>query len=338
MQTISEIRALLDARGLKPKRKLGQNFLYDKNQLAKLIAAAEVKAGDVVLEVGPGTGTLTEALLEAGATVIACEIDNDMSDILEERLVLSGATDTSPCDMSVRGESVEKDTDIAEAPVSVVPGEDPPDSPDAGSFTLIRGDCLGRSRTLNPDITAAIAGREFKLIANLPYQIASPLMVALLVDHPNCLAQFITIQKEVADRLLASPSTKAYGPLTIITRAFAEVKKIAILKPTCFWPPPKVDSAMVALSPSPAGGGVRGGGCASNEEVLSTPDSRRAFARFITKLFTKRRKQLGTIFGRTPEKLALLPDGITAESRPETLTVDQHIELWRLQSGANARS
>ena len=247
MQTISEIRALLDARGLKPKRKLGQNFLYDKNQLAKLISAAEVNAGDLVLEVGPGTGTLTEALIEAGAETIACEIDNDMADIIEERLCLPGATDTSPGDMSVRGGAIEKDTDIVEAPVSVAPGESPPK---IGSFTLIRGDCLGKSRTLNPDITEAIAGRKFKLIANLPYQIASPLMVALLVDHPNCVAQFITIQKEVADRLLATPSTKAYGPLTIITRAFAEVKKIAILKPTCFWPPPKVDSAMVALSPS----------------------------------------------------------------------------------------
>ena len=288
MQTISEIRALLDARGLKPKRKLGQNFLYDKNQLARLISAAEVQAGDLVLEVGPGTGTLTEALLEAGAEVIACEIDNDLADLIEDRL----------------------------------------GPPDASRFTLIRGDCLGKSRTLNPAIIEAIAGRPFKLIANLPYQIASPLMVALLVDHPNCRAQFITIQKEVADRLLATPSTKAYGPLTIITRAFAEVKKIAVLKPTCFWPPPKVDSAMVALFPSPAGGGVRGGGCASNKEALSTPEHRRAFTRFITELFTKRRKQLGTIFGRD----RTFPEAITPDMRPEVLTILQHIALWQAMS------
>ncbi len=285
MQTISEIRALLDARGLRPKRRLGQNFLYDKNQLAKLVAAAEVKAGDVVLEVGPGTGTLTEALLEAGAEVIACEIDNDLADLIEDRL----------------------------------------GPPDASRFTLIRGDCLGKSRTLNPDIIEAIAGRKFKLIANLPYQIASPLMVALLVDHPNCLAQFITIQKEVADRLLATPSTKAYGPLTIITRAVAEVKKIAILKPTCFWPPPKVDSAMVALSPSPFGRGARGEGLPNEGCTLSTPDSRRAFTRFITKLFTKRRKQLGTIFGRD----RTFPEGVTPDMRPEVLTISQHIALWQ---------
>ena len=290
MQTISEIRALLNERGLKPKRRLGQNFLYDKNQLAKLIGAAEVKAGDVVLEVGPGTGTLTEALLEAGAVVIACEIDNDLADLIEDRL----------------------------------------GPPDTNRLTLIRGDCLGKSRTLNPDITAAIAGRDFKLIANLPYQIASPLMVALLVDHPNCVAQFITIQKEVADRLLATPSTKAYGPLTIITRAFAEVKKIAILKPTCFWPPPKVDSAMVCLLPSPLGRGVGGEGLPDkgNNRTppdLSTPAARRAFARFITELFTKRRKQLGTIFGRG----RTFPETISPDMRPEVLTIEQHIAMWQ---------
>ena len=324
MQTISEIRALLNERGLKPKRRLGQNFLYDKNQLAKLIAAAKVKAGDVVLEVGPGTGTLTEALLEAGAETIACEIDNDMADLLDERLTTSGATDSDQRESSVSS-TEQQDTDESLRSLSVAPHDTPSK---AGSFTLIRGDCLGKSRTLNPDIIEAIAGRPFKLIANLPYQIASPLMVALLINHPNCLAQFITIQKEVADRLLAVPSTKAYGPLTIIIQAFAEVKKIAVLKPTCFWPPPKVDSAMVSLLPSPPGRGVGGEGLPDEGCTLSTPATRRAFARFITKLFTKRRKQLGTIFGRDRR----LPESITPDMRPEVLTIEQHISLWQALS------
>src|SRR5262245_38372961 len=81
VQTLSQIRALLDAHGLRPKHRLGQNFLHDKNQLAKLIDAAEIKRGDLVLEVGPGTGTLTSALLELGANVIACEIDPGMAGI-----------------------------------------------------------------------------------------------------------------------------------------------------------------------------------------------------------------------------------------------------------------
>lgn len=84
MQTLTEIKSLLAARGLRPKHRLGQNFLHDKNQLTKLIDAADVKAGDLVLEVGPGTGTLTGALLERGAEVIACELDADMAAIIRE--------------------------------------------------------------------------------------------------------------------------------------------------------------------------------------------------------------------------------------------------------------
>ena len=132
MQTLSEIRALLDSRGLRPRKRFGQNFLHDKNQLRRLVDASGVGEGDVVLEVGPGTGTLTEALLERGARVIASEIDEDLAGISEERL----------------GDRV----------------------------TLVRGDCLGGRRTLAPAIVAAIDGRSFTLVANLPYQAASPLM------------------------------------------------------------------------------------------------------------------------------------------------------------------
>ncbi|MCZ6835420.1 MAG: rRNA adenine dimethyltransferase family protein, partial [Planctomycetota bacterium] len=187
MQTLSDIRTLLAERCMHPKHKLGQNFLHDKNQLGKLMEAAQVGEGDLVLEVGPGTGTLTEALLEAGAHVIACEIDTDMADLIDDRLSMVCPTQKT------------------------------------NTFTLIRGDCLDKGRVINPAIVKAIAGREFKLVANLPYQIASPLMTTLLIDHSNCIGQYITIQREVADRLLAKPSTKAYGPLSIIVQAFAEV-------------------------------------------------------------------------------------------------------------------
>ena len=86
MQSISEIRALLDQYGLRPRHRFGQNFLHDKNQLAKLIDAADVRAGDLVLEVGPGTGTLTEALLERGVELVASEIDTDLVQLLTDRL------------------------------------------------------------------------------------------------------------------------------------------------------------------------------------------------------------------------------------------------------------
>ena len=276
MQTISEIRTLLAERGLRPKKRFGQNFLHDKNQLGKLIDAAEIAPGELVLEVGPGTGTLTEALLEAGAEVICCELDRDLAQLIEDRL----------------GERI----------------------------TLIRGDCLDRGRTLAPAVVDAIDARPFKLVANLPYQAASPLMSALLLEHPNCTGQFITIQKEVAQRLLAAPGGKDYGPLGIIIQALGEVNRIATVKPASFWPQPKVTSAMISILPSPPGRGAGGEGSSSFASI----DDRRTFARFITDLFSKRRKQLGSIFGRDRQ----WPEGVQAQMRPEALTIEQLIRLW----------
>jgi len=271
MQSISEIRAILDERGLSPRHRLGQNFLHDKNQLAKLVDAASITPGDVVLEVGPGTGTLTETLLDRGAIVIACELDRDLAGVIADRL--------------------------------------------GDRITLIVGDALQRSRQLNSEVLAAIANRPFKLVANLPYNIASPLMAGLLLEHPNCTGQFVTIQKEVADRLLAQPGTKSYGPLSVIVQSFGQVHRIATLKPASFWPQPKVTSAMVSIIPT-------------SSHVVDDPQR---YAAFVTGLFAKRRKQLGSIFGRD----RAWPEGITADLRPDALSVEQIIALYQhMQSAA----
>ncbi|MCI0675983.1 MAG: hypothetical protein L0Y42_09450, partial [Phycisphaerales bacterium] len=186
---------------------------------------------------------------------------------------------------------------------------------------------LERQRRLNPAVTSAIADRPFKLVANLPYQIASPLITTLLIDHPDCTGQFVTIQREVADRLTANAGTKEYGPLTIIVQALANVSRIAVLSPTCFWPAPEVTSAMVALLPSPSGRGFRGvGGEGPDSAPWRSPRARRDFAQFVTNLFGKRRKQLGTIFGRGQSDW---PPGITPSLRPDALTVDQLVMLWQ---------
>jgi 16S rRNA (adenine1518-N6/adenine1519-N6)-dimethyltransferase len=266
MQTLSEIRAILAERGLQPRSRLGQHFLHDKNQLKRLVAAAQVNPGDLVLEVGPGTGTLTEALLAAGAEVVTCEIDRGLAAVIADRL--------------------------------------------GGRVKLVEGDCLHRGRSLSPALIDALADRSFTLVANLPYQVASTLMGVLLVRHPQCRGQFVTIQKEVADRLRARPSTKDYGPLTVLVQALADVKRIANVAPSCFWPQPKVTSSMFALRPR-AGHGV---------------EDPAALGAFVTRLFAARRKQLGTILGRG----ATWPEGVTADLRPEALTVDQMIALWTI--------
>lgn len=271
MQSLSEIRAVLAERGLRPRRGLGQHFLHDKNQLVKLVEAARLRAGDLVLEVGPGTGTLTETLLDRGAEVVACEIDADLAAIIADRF----------------GDRVR----------------------------LVHGDCLARRRALSPRVTEMLAGRPFKLVANLPYQIASPLICTLLLDHPGCRGQFVTIQREVADRLLAPPGTKAYGALTIIVRVMADLERIAVLKRTSFWPPPAVDSAMMRIVPAP-------------ERAVNDPAG---LARFVTGLFSMRRKQLQTILGRRDR----WPAGVTGRLRPEALTVEQVVEVWKEEGTRN---
>ena len=186
---------------------------------------------------------------------------------------------------------------------------------------LIRSDCLDAHRRLNPQIVDALGDQPFKLVANLPYQIASPLICTMLIHHPTCTGLYVTIQKEVADRLLADTCTKEYGPLSIIVGALADVKRICTVKPSCFWPQPKVDSAMVRILPWPLGRGAGG----EDDPVLRTIEQRRQFARFVTQLFTKRRKQLGSILGRDCE----WPNGVTADLRPEALPVERIVTLWQ---------
>ncbi len=272
MQTLAQIRELLDSHGLAPKKSLGQNFLIDHNLIRKLVDASGVKAGDLVLEVGPGTGTLTEELLSRGCEVIACELDTGLAAMNRERL---GG------------------------------------HPEYGSrFTLIEGDCLESKRLLSAEVRAALRGRSFSLVANLPYGAATPLMLTLLIDHPECRSMHVTIQREVAERLLARAGDDAYGQISVVSDAAARVAKIATLPRECFWPRPDVTSAMVSL--------VR------RDEPLA-PDLG-SLATFAQRAFNQRRKQLGSILGRE----ILWPQGISPTMRAEELDTERFVSLWRV--------
>ena len=272
MQTLAQIRELLGSRGLAPSKALGQNLLIDHNLIRKLVDASGVGSGDLVLEVGPGTGTLTEELIDRGCEVVACEMDRGLAELLGDGLFHPGK--------SLKGPK---------------------------RSTLIVGDCLASKRGINPEITAALAGRPFRLVANLPYGAATPLMLALLVGHPECGSMFVTIQREVADRLLAGPSTKEYGPISIVAQALCRVEKLATLPPECFWPRPDVTSAMVSL--------VR------RSDPLTADPGR--LADFCQKVFMKRRKQLGGVVGRR----TAWPEGVRPENRIEELSVAQAVAL-----------
>jgi 16S rRNA (adenine1518-N6/adenine1519-N6)-dimethyltransferase len=266
VQTLAHIRDLLASRGLAPRKSLGQNFLIDHNLIRKLVDVSGVAAGDLVLEVGPGTGALTDELLVRGCRVVAAELDRGLAALLRERLA------------------------------------DPQDAlgaPPSARFALIEGDCLASKRTLAPAVAEALAGQPFRLVANLPYGVATPLMLALLAHQPECGSIFVTIQKEVADRLLAKPSTDDYGTLSVVAQAAARVERIAVLPPECFWPRPEVTSAMVSVFRRP--------------DPL-TPDIA-GLAEFCQRVFSKRRKQLGSVLGRGFP----WPEGVKPENRIEEL-------------------
>lgn len=266
-QTLNDIKRLLADHGLRPKKKFGQNFLHDGNHLRKIMDAARLSPGDLVLEVGPGTGALTERLVEAGANVVAVEIDRDMQPILEARL--------------------------------------------GDKIALHVGDALDGKHAINAEVLKLLGEEPYKLIANLPYNIASPLMANLAIDHLRMSAMVVMIQKEVADRLLAGPGTKAYGPLGVLIQSLFEVQRVGVLKPGCFYPPPSIDSAVVAMH---------------RREAPLCEDAR-ALGGLLHKLFSKRRKQLGSILGRD----GVLPEGVEPTMRPEQLTVEQLCEIaWRL--------
>jgi 16S rRNA (adenine1518-N6/adenine1519-N6)-dimethyltransferase len=289
VQDLARIKHLLAARGLRPQHRFGQNFLHEPIRIERLVDAAEIVAGDLVLEVGPGTGALTEVLLERGARVVACELDRGLADLIEEE---------------------------------VLPHAD-------GRLTLVRGDCLARGRRLAPEIDAVLAGEDFRLVANLPYQCASPLMAELAMNRPDCLGQFVTIQREVGDRLATAAGTDGYGTLSVIVQAVATARRLEVLPPGCFWPQPKVTSATVAVRPladadvpAPLRASLGHGG----------RESREAFARFVTSLFSKRRKQLGSTLGRD----RTWPDGIDPTDRCEQLTPAQFAALWASVEGDDA--
>jgi 16S rRNA (adenine1518-N6/adenine1519-N6)-dimethyltransferase len=275
-QTLSEIKSLLSRQGLRPRHGLGQNFLHDQNKLRRIVEAAAIEPGETVLEVGAGTGALTEALLEAGARVMAVEVDANLVAILRDRL-----------------------------------GED------RKGFTLLETDALAGKRRVHPEIERALGGRgePFKLIANLPYNIASPLLATLAADWPGMRAGIVMVQREVADRLTAGPGSKLYGPLGIMVQAVFEARRVTTLPPQCFWPRPKVGSAVVHLA---------------RRDRPMTEDPHR-LAALVQKLFGKRRKQIGSILGRdTP-----LPAGIDPDQRPEQLSLEQLVELAETLPGPN---
>jgi len=285
-QTLSYLMRLFEGYGLEAKSKLGQNFLVDLNLLDLIVRVAELDASDAVLEVGTGTGSLTAKLSDRAGAVVTVEIDRSLQPVAKE-----------------------------------VVGERP-------NVKFVFGDCLAKKNELNPDMLTAWEsfGTEKgctrrKLVANLPYVIATPLITNLLITRTDVERMVVMVQWEIAERMRAVPNTKDYNSLSVLVQSVADVETVRKVLPSNFHPRPKVDSAIVMIRP--------------NAEKRAKVGDVTKFRVFLRDLYTHRRKNLrqaliGWPSGRREKaevdaKLNEL--GIDGAARSEALDLAQHLRL-----------
>ncbi len=242
-QTLSFLKKRFDEAGIRPRSMYGQNFLIDGNLLKILAGAAELDDEDVVLEVGTGTGSLTALIAPQVAHVVTVELDPQLFQLAREELAY------------------------------------------LKNVTMLQMDALAGKNRLNDELLAEVRKqlqvdeyRKFKLVANLPYCVATPVIANLLAGDLPPTAMTITIQKELADRLAAPPATRDYSALSVWVQSQCDVKIVRIMPPEVFWPRPKVSSAILRID--------------------LVPDRRAAlgdlayFHQFVRSMFLHRRKLL----------------------------------------------
>jgi 16S rRNA (adenine1518-N6/adenine1519-N6)-dimethyltransferase len=242
-QTLSFLMRRFEEAGIRPHDKYGQNFLIDLNLLHLLFDSANVGPNDVVLEVGTGTGSLTALLAQRAAAVVTVEVDPRMFQLAEEEL--------HRCD----------------------------------NVVMLQIDALKNKNHMSPAVLdavrsqlAAAPGRQFKLVANLPYNIATPILGNLLAEESPPRTMTATIQKELGERIVAKPGDKDYGALSMWIQSQCRVEILRILPPEAFWPRPKVSSAFIQLT-------------VDDERRARIPD-RKFFHEFLRAIFMHRRKFL----------------------------------------------
>jgi 16S rRNA (adenine1518-N6/adenine1519-N6)-dimethyltransferase len=285
-QTLSYLRNLFAERGIKPKNKLGQNFLIDLNLLDLLLRSAELTRDDLVLEVGSGTGSLTARLVELAGAVVSVEIDPAFAALTEE---------------------------------SVTERE---------RISFLHHDILKNKNELNAEVLRAVAElgqrwtvQRVKLVSNLPYAVAVPVLTNLLLCELAIERMVVTVQWEIAERLLAAPATKDYGALAVLVQSLADVELIRRLSPKVFWPRPMVDSAIVRIRPN-----------AAKRRHVGDP---MRFRVFLRDLYVHRRKNLRGALASLPNRdlgksevdARLAEMSIDGSLRAEVLDVEHHLRL-----------
>jgi len=258
----AEIRELAARLGVAPTKRLGQNFVHDPNTVRRIVAAAGLRPDDVVVEVGPGLGSLTLGLVGAAAHVHAVEIDPKLA---------------------------------AELPATVA-------SP---RLTVHTADAMRvRAGDFDPAPTM--------LVANLPYNVAVPVVLHLLAELPTLRGGLVMVQKEVADRLTAAPGSKIYGVPSVKLAWYADARPAGRVPPAVFWPVPNVDSGLVAFTRRPA----------------PPSGNRAAVFAVVDAAFAQRRKTLraalaGWAGGPDRAERVLVAAGIDPRARGESLSVGE---------------
>jgi len=268
----AEVRSLAARLGIRPTKQLGQNFVVDANTVRRIVRAAGVADGDVVLEVGPGLGSLTLGLLPAVTRVVAVEVDPVLAAALPETVA-----DRSPAYLS--------------------------------RLEVVSADALQMPELPGPPPTA--------LVANLPYNVAVPVLLTMLERFPTVARGLVMVQAEVAERLAAPPGSRVYGVPSVKARWFAAVRRAGAVSRTVFWPPPRVDSGLVQLTRTPPP--VTD---ASRAEVFAVID-----AAFAQRRKTLRAALAGLAGSPDAAEQALRSAGIDPRARGESLAVEDFAAL-----------
>lgn len=269
----ADIRELAAVLGVRPTKQRGQNFVIDANTVRRIVRTAEVTADDVVVEVGPGLGSLTLALLDVARHVTAVEIDDTLAAAL-------------PATVAAR-----------------IPAK-------KDAFDLVNMDAMQVTAVPGPAPTA--------LVANLPYNVAVPVLLHMLDTFPTIERTLVMVQAEVADRLAAGPGSRVYGVPSVKANWYAEVKRAGSIGRNVFWPAPNVDSGLVSL--------VR-----RAEPVATTASKDEVFA-VVDAAFAQRRKTLraalaGWAGSAAAAEAALVAAGVSPQARGEALTVEEFARI-----------
>jgi 16S rRNA (adenine1518-N6/adenine1519-N6)-dimethyltransferase len=268
---LSEMRQILSDHAIQLTKSLGQNFLHDGNQLRRIVSSANLKAGDNILEIGPGLGPLTELLLEAGTKVLAIEKDQRLVQFLQQRF--------------------------------------------AGNpnLELRHEDALAFLQQNTRDWSG------WKLVANLPYSVASPILVELSQADRRPDAMVVTLQLEVAHRIVAKADDADYGLISLLLQLNYEPAGLLKIPASCFYPSPDVDSACIKL-------------VARTTPILD-PDLHRTFTKIVKRSFSQRRKMMFKLLKSDwPEdrlSKAFSEVKLSPQIRAEAVTLEQFAELTR---------